>query len=237
MGSKSSDDLGWLSYIVLGVWIINSGLIIFLITRVDSIVNGQLYGYGLQFSHNWADPYWASLNLIYVFMGMPMVLSTVVLGIILDRKIQIKGLKGKQLPKLKIRQKKPVEAQLKPQDEEPEAETATATEDEEETLEEEVLQEPTEPTEPTPPETLEPETEPYEPKMEVIDEVDAKENGGLLISCPRCKKVFNRPLVMLDFSSGKTRLVNICPYCSHTLGEAEKKDDDETTDITNAESS
>jgi uncharacterized Zn-finger protein len=226
MSSKSSDDLGWLSYIVLGVWLVNSALILFLITRVDSIVNGQLYGYGLQFSHNWADPYWASLNLIYVFMGMPMVLSTVVLGIIVVRRMKLNKLKVKQLGKLKIRQKKPVEEPLETQEEEEtEAEPAVEEEDNAVTCP---------PQEPKP---LEPTTEPYEPKMEVINEVEAKETNGLLISCPHCKKVFNRPLVMLDFSSGKTRLVNVCPYCSHTLGEAsdQSKDPDETTDVSNAE--
>jgi hypothetical protein len=25
---------------------------------------------------------------------------------------------------------------------------------------------------------------------------------------------------MLDFAGGKTRLVNVCPYCSHVLGSA-----------------
>ena len=44
-----------------------------------------------------------------------------------------------------------------------------------------------------------------------------QEGNELLISCPNCTKVFNRPLVMLDFSSGNARLVNICPYCNHNL--------------------
>ena len=37
-------------------------------------------------------------------------------------------------------------------------------------------------------------------------------------SCPRCKKIFSRPLVMLDFRSGKNRVVNVCPYCNYVLG-------------------
>jgi uncharacterized Zn-finger protein len=217
MGSKTSDDLGWLSYIVLGVWIINAVLIWFLMTRIDSIVHGQLYGYGLQFSHNWADPYWASVNLIYVFMSVPMVLSAIVLGIVLVRN---KKFKGKHIGKLRLRRQKVVVEEQKPKEE-----NATAAE---EVPLESAPQEPEEP---------EPMVEPYEPKMEVINEVEAKENNGLLISCPSCKKVFNRPLVMLDFSSGKTRLVNICPYCNHTLGEAsDKKQDDENTNVPSAES-
>jgi uncharacterized Zn-finger protein len=47
-----------------------------------------------------------------------------------------------------------------------------------------------------------------------------KEGNHLLASCPKCKRVFGKPLVMLDFAGGKTRLVNVCPYCSHILGSA-----------------
>jgi hypothetical protein len=58
-----------------------------------------------------------------------------------------------------------------------------------------------------------------EPKTK---EKEAKNGGsGMVISCPSCKKVFSRPLVMLNFEGGKTRLMNVCPYCNHVLGSAE----------------
>jgi hypothetical protein len=45
------------------------------------------------------------------------------------------------------------------------------------------------------------------------------ENGnGRGICCPQCKKIFGRSLVMLDFRSGKNRMVSVCPYCNHILG-------------------
>jgi DNA-directed RNA polymerase subunit RPC12/RpoP len=50
----------------------------------------------------------------------------------------------------------------------------------------------------------------------------------MIISCPNCKKAFRRPIVMLNFEAGKNRLVNVCPYCSHVLGNAE---DEETAKI------
>ena len=59
-----------------------------------------------------------------------------------------------------------------------------------------------------------------------------KENH-MVISCPSCKRVFSKPLVMLDFSDGKTKLVNVCPYCNTILGSAEEKDSD--SDITIAD--
>jgi len=43
----------------------------------------------------------------------------------------------------------------------------------------------------------------------------------MVVSCPGCKKVFSKPLVMLDFGGGKTRLVNVCPYCNRVLGSAD----------------
>jgi len=43
------------------------------------------------------------------------------------------------------------------------------------------------------------------------------ESQSILISCPSCKKVFSKPLVMLDYPAGKARLVNVCPYCNAVL--------------------
>ena len=42
-------------------------------------------------------------------------------------------------------------------------------------------------------------------------EVEVVRENHMVISCPKCKRVFGRPLVMLDFSDGKTRFVNVCP--------------------------
>jgi len=55
-------------------------------------------------------------------------------------------------------------------------------------------------------------------------EVEAVRENHMVISCPKCKRVFGRPLVMLDFSDGKTRLVSVCPYCNHVLRSAERED-------------
>jgi len=45
----------------------------------------------------------------------------------------------------------------------------------------------------------------------------SNEENNMIISCPNCKKVFGRPLVMLNFEGGKTKLVNVCPYCNNSL--------------------
>lgn len=52
------------------------------------------------------------------------------------------------------------------------------------------------------------------------------EQNHMLISCPKCKRVFSKPLVMLDFSTGRSRLVNVCPYCNFVLGWGESEEAD-----------
>ncbi|MCJ7713188.1 hypothetical protein MUO66_01840 [Candidatus Bathyarchaeota archaeon] len=53
------------------------------------------------------------------------------------------------------------------------------------------------------------------------------ESKNMIISCPNCKKVFGRPLVMLNFEGGKTKLVNVCPYCNNSL---DQTNNDENSD-------
>jgi uncharacterized Zn-finger protein len=55
-----------------------------------------------------------------------------------------------------------------------------------------------------------------------------KNGRTLLISCPSCKRACSKPLVMLDFSGGKAKLVNVCPYCNTVLGKAEEQSVTET---------
>ncbi len=60
--------------------------------------------------------------------------------------------------------------------------------------------------------------------LQIAKEVTSRvENGngasnGSGISCPNCKRVFGRALVMLDFRGGKNRMVSVCPYCNTVLG-------------------
>jgi uncharacterized Zn-finger protein len=61
------------------------------------------------------------------------------------------------------------------------------------------------------------------PQPAISEEPRIRDNH-MLVSCPNCKKVFGKPLVMLNFEHGKTKLVNVCPYCNHTLGTAENEE-------------
>jgi len=47
------------------------------LNQFDSIVHGTLYNYGLRFSYEWADPYWTTLRIIQVLMGLAAVFAVV----------------------------------------------------------------------------------------------------------------------------------------------------------------
>ena len=49
------------------------------LTYLDWIVHHKLYSYGLQFSYDWANPYWSTLRLIFILLGL---VSTSIVGMI-----------------------------------------------------------------------------------------------------------------------------------------------------------
>ena len=51
---------------------------------IDSIVHQQLYGYGLQFSYDWANPYWIASKASYIMLVF--ILATLIFMAYLTRK-------------------------------------------------------------------------------------------------------------------------------------------------------
>ena len=49
----------------------------YLLTIIDSIVNNQLYQFGLQFNHDWADPYWMCLRISLTLLGLMAVAASI----------------------------------------------------------------------------------------------------------------------------------------------------------------
>jgi hypothetical protein len=151
----------FLSKVTLVMWLISAGFIMVLLSKIDGIVNGEFYNYGLQFSFGWATSYWAFLRLTYACLALPTILSIAVLGMDLFRKAN----GGRSVPATEV---KPGDGQ-----------------------------------------------------------VQSHKESSMVISCPNCQKMFYTPLTMLDFGTGKAKLVSVCPYCNHILSRAdEKKPDD-----------
>jgi len=62
---------------------------------------------------------------------------------------------------------------------------------------------------------------------------ESAETQNIRISCPSCKRVFSRPLVLLQYPNGKAKLVNACPYCSAILKGVDQKEHVETRVLEN----
>jgi uncharacterized Zn-finger protein len=151
----------WVSRVVLLIWVVSAVFTMFLLNRIDLIVHGDLYNFGLQPSIEWWNPYWFYMRLSLVALGLPITFSIFAIVLSFAKKTD-------KVPETK--------AKLQPT-----------------------------------------------PQPVVSEEPKVKENH-IGISCPNCKKVFGKPLVMLNFEGGKTKLVNVCPYCNQTLGTAENEE-------------
>jgi uncharacterized CHY-type Zn-finger protein len=67
--------------------------------------------------------------------------------------------------------------------------------------------------------SIQPDTDENEP---INQQSGAKQNIDKII-CPACKKEFSTPLLMVDYSEAKPKLVRHCPYCDQPLEEDQKK--------------
>ncbi len=225
----------WINRILLIVIIVFSCIVTFLITQIDSIVNGhdhgQLYQYGLKFSLDWANPYWNYITIMFAGLAVTIVLSAVLLllGFIRPKPKLAETIIKQEQPQPKTQptpapqpiqtqpivetppKQQPPPATPQPQPVQPQPKPQPKFQ----------IQTPTKP---------QPEPQPA-PAVAAVQEQkpkagkSPKENVKAANNCPSCKKSFTQPLVMLDFEGGKSKLVNVCPYCNQVLGDAEGKTD------------
>jgi hypothetical protein len=147
----------WILYTTVAVSVFTSIFAAFLVYKINGIVHGELYSYGLQFNLGWASSYWAIERLIYACLTFSAAFAgfAVFADIWSNHRHASADNTGQ-----KVRDKS---------------------------------------------------------KFEITRE------NSILISCPKCKKVFSRPLTILSSEGGRSKLVNVCPYCNNVLGE---NDDD-----------
>lgn len=172
MGFKKLLRSNWLARTMMVMWIITAVLVISMLINMDYIVHSTLYDYGLQFSSDWANPYWFYLRLSFAFLIVSTFLgiSTFVLGFYKSKAMISETI---AVAEKFVNQKTDVQ------------------------------------------------TKPSEKKQKVKSKIERIDDTSKVISCPSCRKVFGRPMVMLNFQDGKTRLINVCPYCNQELGSAE----------------
>jgi hypothetical protein len=162
------------------VTIITSALSAFLLFKLNGIVHGQLYDFGLQFNLIWASPYWEIERMLYMsFAISPMASGLVLVYSFWKTKRGRVPLTRRAETKLIAKEVKPIAAEMKPTVSKTPIKTAPV-------------------------------------------------GNSMVITCPKCKRVFGRPLSMLDFSKGPAQLVNVCPYCNYILGSAAEDSSDGT---------
>ncbi len=204
----------WLSRILLIAIIAFSGAVMYAVNEIDKIVNVQLYQYDLQFSADWANPYHSFTSIIYAGLGAAIAISAVLLllgfiknktpaptQIVTSIKQEKTATKPVQAPP------QPVYTQPKTQPKQVEPPAATPK----------IVA-----TQPKPQSATTTAVTITEEKTQKTTNKQNKTQNQTN-ACPSCKKTFSQPLVMLDFEGGKSKLVNVCPYCNQVLGDTEQK--------------
>jgi hypothetical protein len=178
----------WLGAFTLFTSVACAAIGYFLLTRIDLIVHGELYYFGLVFSTEWADPYRTYMLLIYVCLVLPVVLSGLSLFFSYKAKETLKELRSPSKIKKEVVQEIP--QTVKPQ---------PIIREELKEIAQEI------------PQTV-------KPQPIIREELSTLgDNANMATSCPKCGKVFAAPIVTIDFSGGKPKLVDACPYCSSVL--------------------
>jgi len=175
-----------------------TAFVAYALNLVDSIVHGQLYYYGLQFSLQWANPYWNLLRITQILLGI-IAVSTVLNTIFTIRKsASVKKPReetvssqrpAKIVPPIMHR----VEKEITPL---PPQRVSTA---------------------PVAPLVVPPPAQPTPFPSDISG----------LIKCFHCGKLFSQPLRMLDFQGDRPRVVSICPFCNEIVTSSPRQDESE----------
>lgn len=218
--------------LALPVSIACASIVYFLLGRIDLIVHGELYDFGLVFNAQWADSYRVLMWSIYACSVIPVVLS----GAVLvsgrhEKKQQVsaepsllkrarKVASAKLLPlKLPVKVEEASERPQRLSGEHLRLEGRPVNAPEHQTFPKRSQRELTEIS------GVEIQGE-REPQVVAGSELQSENRlSDLIISCSKCKRTFHRPLVMLDFSGAKPGLVNVCPYCNQVLGSSQAEMD------------
>jgi len=187
------------------------------LNMIDTIVHGTLYSYGLQFSYDWASPYWTLLRIIQVLLSI--VIVTTIADILFTVRTYVTEKKpmARASPYTKVVKKAPVLTRASegtsPIFAEPRPLTSTTT-----------AASPVPSTQP-PISRPTPAPTPLSAPVPVPSPSHADSDASGLFKCAHCGKTFTQPLRMLDFQGDRPRIVNICPFCNETLPSAARADE------------
>lgn len=183
------------------------------ICLLDQIVHGTLYDYGLQFSYNWANPYWLLLRIIQVLLAIGIITTIANQALTLRTYLKTKKQHAKAAPIPRVMRQAPTTTRNagKPRPisvrSQPLPSSAKAF------PQQRPPQQPN--SRPTP--TAQPTTTP--PQVTPSPSYKPTRSAEL-VKCPKCGKSFTQPLRMLDFRGDRPRIVETCPFCNETVRSA-----------------
>lgn len=169
------------------------------LTLLDNIVHASLYNYGLQFSFDWANPYWNTLHIVQVLLGVIATVS-VVNAVYTYRTQTSAEFKMQKMPKLGVEPKMPrievpprvIRNEVKPKIEEKKPEIKM---------------------------TLNEKSSGYSYTAPTTSTIEQQLSGipPGMVKCGHCAKIFAQPLRMLDFHEDRPKMVSICPFCNEVI--------------------
>lgn len=184
-----------------------TALAAYFLNLLDQIVHGQLYHYNLQFSLDWANPYWNLLRIVQILLCVAAASAAI------NAALSIREYFGKG-PRVKtISQKATVTIQPSTRQVASARPVFRRT-----SVVEKGYTKPATP-QPKPAPMLAPvpmSGSTSSPADKPAETHYSSERSGL-IRCLHCGKAFTQPLRMLDFQGDRPRIVNICPFCNEIV--------------------
>lgn len=200
------------------VILVSSVVAAYALNMLDVIVHGTLYQYGLQFSYDWANPYWTLLRVLQALLSVIMVATTVSLLLNVRDHLSKRSSTSRVAQVPKVVAKAPVTARSP---ESPLIAHASPSRSSTVTARSSAPQ----------PERVSVSKPSFAPTSPVPIPAPAStrkhaDTSGLF-RCPHCRKTFTQPLRMLDFQGDRPRIVNICPFCNEIIASAPREEQGE----------
>lgn len=177
----------------------------YILNLLDRIVHGQLYNYGLQFSLEWANPYW---NLLRILQALLVVIAT---ATTVNAVLSVRKYRSDREPEVKIAPspRPALQAQAPSRPVSPANRTSLQSRHPADESYDKPVTRSAEPLlvapTPGPAPVSTPTPAPY-----------TSDSAGTT-RCSHCGKAFTQPLRMLDFQGDRPRIVNICPFCNEII--------------------
>jgi hypothetical protein len=194
--------------------------IAYALLMLEMIVFGTLYSYGLQFSYEWANPYWNLLRITWVLLTI--IAVTTIAGTLFSiRALLHDAAVGKPKSKIPLTSRTIERAPIVTRTTErtPVAFTPPLSSSPAQST-----------TVPPPLQTVQPSvSKPFSAPEPITPSPSPQAPADLpgLFKCGHCGKNFTHSLRMLDFNSDRPRIINICPFCNeiaNTAPQTEEKD-------------